>query len=92
MNLNLSLGELGRSAGRFEAVFFTLLHARVAGEETGGLLRWRAVRLVDQQEGAGDAVTDGAGLAGDAAADDLGDDIELAGSAGRDEGAGGRGA
>ena len=62
-----ALGELGSTPRRFEAVLFALLHSRVAGQETGGL-EDGAVALIDLQQGAGDAVADGAGLAGHAAA------------------------
>ena len=59
--------ELGRAAGRFEAVLFALLHTRVAGEEPG-LLEDRAHLFAVLEQRAGDAVADGAGLAGNAAA------------------------
>ena len=52
----------------------------VAREEAGALER-RAQALVGLAEGAGDAVADGAGLGGDAAAVHVGLDVELAGGA-----------
>ena len=81
----LSLAELRGAAGGLEAVLFALLHARVAGQQTGGL-EGGAVVLVDDEQRAGDAVTDGAGLAGDAAAGDGGLDVDLADGAGGDQG------
>ena len=47
---------------------------------------FRAELLVHQQEGPGDAVADGAGLAGDAAAGDGGLDVHLADGGGGDQG------
>ena len=70
----LTLGELGRTSCRFQAVLLALLHTRIAGEEAGGL-QGGAVLLVGQQQSAGHTVTDGAGLAGDAAAGDGGHDV-----------------
>ena len=72
-----SLRELRCSTGRFEAVFLTLLHTRIPGKEPG-LLEDGTVILTDQQQSAGDAVTDGAGLAGYAATGDGAFHIELA--------------
>ena len=57
------------------------LHTRIAGQETG-LLQDGTVVLAGQQQGAGDAVTQGAGLAGHAAAGDGGHNVHLAGVAG----------
>ena len=80
-----ALAELGSAAGGFEAVLLPLLHTRVAGEEAGGL-QSRAVLGVDLQQGPGDAVPDGAGLTGDAAAGDGGGDVHLAQQVGGDQG------
>ena len=60
-------------------------HTRIAGQETG-LLQGGAILLVDAQQGAGDAVTQGAGLAGDAAAGDGGHHVELADGVGQHQG------
>ena len=74
---NSALAELRRAAGGFEAVLFALLHAGIAGEVTGSL-ELSAVVLIQLEQGAGNAVTDGAGLAGDAAAADGGFNVDLA--------------
>ena len=63
----LALGELRRATGGFEAVLLALLHTRIAREEAG-LLQDGAVLGVDQQQGAGHAVAQSAGLTGHAAA------------------------
>ena len=85
LRFELSLAELGRAAGGFEAVLLTLLHTRIAGEEAGAL-EGGAVLLVHLEEGPGHAVADGAGLAGDAAAGDGGHDVHLAQVLGGDQG------
>ena len=56
----LTLRELRSTTCGFEAVLLALLHARVAGQVTGGL-EGGAVALVHEQQGAGDAVTHGTG-------------------------------
>ena len=81
----LSLGELGCATCSLEAVLLALLHARIAGQ-IAGLLDDRLVVLVRLHEGAGDAMTDGAGLAGEAAALAVDDDVELAGGFGQVQG------
>ena len=81
----LSLRELRSAAGGLEAVLLALLHSGVAGQEPG-FLEGGAVGGIHLQQGAGDAVTDGAGLAGDAAAGDGGLDVHLALHAGGDQG------
>ena len=85
MRINSALAELRRAAGGLEAVLLTLFHARVAGQETGGL-QGSAVALVHLEESAGDAVAHRAGLAGDAAAGDGGLDVDLVDGAGGDQG------
>ena len=80
-----ALGELRSAAGLFETVLLALFHARVAGQQTGGF-QDGAVALVDEEQGAGDAVADGAGLAGHAAAGDGGFDVDLAEGVGSDQG------
>ena len=62
--------------GARRAAFIALLHTRIAGEETS-LLQDGAVVLAGQQQGAGDAVAQSAGLAADAAALDSGDHVHL---------------
>ena len=54
-----ALAELRGAAGGLEAVLLALLHSGVAGEEAGGL-EGGAVVLIDDDQGAGDAVADGA--------------------------------
>ena len=82
---DLSLAELGRAAGGVEAVLLALLHTRVASQEPGRLQSGTEL-LVHQQQGPGNAVADGAGLTGDAAAGDSGDDVHLAHRGGGDQG------
>ena len=81
----LAFGELGGAAGGFEAVFFAFFHSGVAGEEAGGF-EGGAVILADEEQGAGDAVADGAGLTGDAAAGDGSYDVDFIELTGRDQG------
>ena len=81
----LALGELRRATGGFEAVFLALLHTRIAREEAG-LLQDGAILGVDQQQGAGHAVAQSAGLTGHAAALDGGNDVDLAELLGSGEG------
>ena len=85
MGDRLSLGELGSAAGGFEAVLLSFLHSGVAGQEAGGL-EGCAVLCVDAEECAGNAMTDSAGLAGNAAALDGADDVDLADGVGADQG------
>ena len=75
--IRLALAELGSATGSLEAVLLTLLHTRIAGQETGGL-EGGTVLGVDLQQSAGNAVTDSAGLAGHTAAGDGGLDVHLA--------------
>ncbi len=81
----LSLGELRSATSGLETVLLSLLHTRVAGQEAGGL-EGGAILGIGSEQSAGNAVTDSAGLAGDAAAGDVGNDIELTDSAGNTEG------
>ena len=78
---DLSLGELRRAAGSLQAVLLSFLHSGVAGQEAGGL-QLSTVLGVDLQQGAGNAVTDGAGLTGHAAALDGADNINAVDGAG----------
>src|SRR5699024_2973800 len=71
-----ALGELRSATGSLEAVLLALLHARIAGQ-VAGLLQDGAVLLVLLQHGAADAVADGAGLAGNAAAGHADHHVEL---------------
>ena len=80
-----ALAELRSAACSFETVLFALFHSRVAGQETGSL-QSGAIVLIQNDEGAGDAMTDRAGLTGNAAAFDGGFHIDLADGAGSDQG------
>ena len=80
-----ALGELGSAAGGLQTVLLTLLHTRIAGQEASGLQSGTIV-LVSQQQGAGNTVTDSAGLAGHAAAGNGSHDVELLDVAGGDQG------
>ena len=71
---NLTLGELRRATGGFEAVLLALLHTRIAGEETG-LLEDGTIVGADEQERTGDAVAQSARLTGHTAAGDGGNDV-----------------
>ncbi len=64
-----ALGVLGALAGLVQADLLAFDHAGVAGEETG-LAQYAPEGFVVFEEGAGDAVADGAGLARGAAAGD----------------------
>src|SRR5690606_36860114 len=64
-----ALGVLRRLAGPLEAVLLALLRPRVAGQEAGLAKRAARIRMGGQQR-AGDAMADGAGLAGDPATGD----------------------
>ena len=68
--IGLALGVLRRLAGELEAVLLALFDAGVAGEETVVAQRLPQV-LVHDDEGARDAVRDGAGPGADAAAFDF---------------------
>src|SRR5262245_59948906 len=74
--LRLALGVLTRAAGLAVADLLALDLARIARDEAG-VAEGLAQRLVVLDERAGDAVTDGAGLAGDATAVDAHGDVEL---------------
>jgi hypothetical protein len=80
-----ALAELRSATGCFETVLLTLFHSRVTGQETGGL-ECGTIALIEDDEGTGDAVADGAGLAGHAAALDGGFDVNLAHGVGGDQG------
>lgn len=75
-----ALGELRCATCSLEAVLFTLLHSRVTGQETCGLQRC-AVAVINEEQRAGDTMTDSAGLTGNAAACDGSFDVDLADSA-----------
>ena len=80
-----ALGELGRAAGGLEAVLLSFLHSGVAGQKTGGFQRRTELR-VQRQQRAGNAMTDGAGLAGNAAACYGADDIHFPHGVGGNQG------
>src|SRR5207302_2786407 len=71
-----TLAELEARARALLAVLLALLLAGIAGQEPGRLEAVAQLAVVLEQ-GAGDAVADGAGLPGAAAAFDGGDDVEL---------------
>src|SRR5690349_12480292 len=75
--MRLALGELEPTARTRLAVLLALDGAAVAGEEAG-LLQRRAELGVQVAERAGDAVADRAGLAGEATADHVHGDVDLA--------------
>src|SRR4051794_2152752 len=70
----LTLGELRPLAGLLQAGLLALLHPRVAGEEAAAL-ELAAQVGVGLEQRPGDAVAQGAGLGGHAAAVDAGDDV-----------------
>src|SRR5207237_4693906 len=72
----LALGVLRSLTCLLQPVLLALDDAGVTGEVTG-LLQGRPVFCVDEDESAGDAEAQGAGLATDAAAGDARDDVEL---------------
>lgn len=72
----LSLAELRRAACGLKAVLLTLLHAGISGQ-IACCLEHRSVLGVSLEQGTGDAVTDGSGLAGVTAALDINLDVEL---------------
>ena len=63
-------------SGSTLTVFFALFGSCVSSDHSGGL-EGRAVILVDQLETARDAVSDGAGLAGESAAVHVREHVEL---------------
>src|SRR5690606_22178449 len=79
-----ALAVLRRLAGLLEAVLLALDDARVAGEEAG-LLQRRAVLRVGLDERAGDRQAQRTGLAGGAAALEVGVDVVAVGLLDRDE-------
>ena len=81
----LSLGELGCATCSLQAVLLSFLHSGVAGQETSSL-QSSAVLGVQAQQSAGDAVTDSAGLTGNAAASDGDNNVNLANQIGSNQG------
>src|SRR5919198_2721078 len=73
-----ALRVLRSLAGLLEAVLLALLDPGVPGEEAGLLQGGTVVRVAGDQR-AGDAEAEGAGLAGDAAAAQVRDHVELLG-------------
>ena len=84
-HISLALAELRSTTCSLETVLLAFLHSGVAGQETGSL-QSGAVALVNEEESAGNAVTDSAGLAGNAAACDGALDVNLIGEANGDQG------
>lgn len=83
----LSLTKLGSFTGFMKTVFLSLLHSGVAGKEACGL-ECGTVSSVGLAERSGNAVSDGAGLAGYAAAQYVDGYIELIAGSGKHEGLG----
>ena len=77
MRNRLSLGELRSATSGLQTVLLSLLHSGVTGQETGGL-QSGAILGIQGQQGTGNAVTDSAGLAGNAAAGNGDNDVDLA--------------
>ena len=69
------------TTGLFQTGFLSLLHSGVTGQEAG-LLQCRTQALVILQQGTGQTVTDGTGLAGYAAAAYTANDVKLLGGVG----------
>ena len=81
----LSLGELGCATGGLQAVLLSFLHSGVTGQETSSLQSC-TVLGVQAQQSAGQAVTDSASLAGNAATSDGNDNVNLANQVSADQG------
>ena len=80
----LSLGELGCATCSLQTVLLSFLHSGVAGHETSSLQR-SAVLGVQGDQSAGQAMTDSASLAGNTAASDGNNDVNLAQHIGGDQ-------
>src|SRR5260221_10136405 len=76
MRASLPLGELEPGAGATLSIFLSLLHARIARQETR-LLQDLAKLSVENEEGTRNAVADRSGLPRASAAIHEGDDVEL---------------
>ena len=63
----LALGELGSATCGLQTVLLSFLHSGIAGHEAGSL-QGRTVLGIQDNQSAGNAVTDSAGLAGNTAA------------------------
>ena len=85
MRDRLSLGELGSATCGLQTVLLSLLHSGVTGQETSSLQRG-TVLGVQHNQSAGNAVTDSAGLAGNAATCDGANDINGTQGLGGDQG------
>ena len=72
-----ALAELRCATGGFEAVLLSFLHSRVTSEETF-LLEKSSVRIISEEKGSGNAVTDSACLTGNTAACSCANYIEFA--------------
>ena len=82
---NLALGELGSTTCGLQTVLLSILHSGVAGHEASGL-QSGAELVVQDHQSAGDAVSDSAGLAGNAATGDGDRDVDLAQHVSGDQG------
>ena len=85
MRDRLSLGELRSATCGLQTVLLSLLHSGVAGQEASGLQGGTELS-VQAQQSAGNAVTDSAGLAGNAAACDGDNHVNLANQVGSNQG------
>ena len=81
----LALGELGSATCGLQTVLLSLLHSGITGHEASSL-QGSAVLGIQGDQSAGNAVTDSAGLTGNAAACDGDNDINLANQVGGDQG------
>ena len=72
-----ALAELRSATGGLQAVLLSFFHSGVAGHETGSL-QSGAVLGIQSDQGTGNAVTDGTGLTGNAAASNGNNDVDLA--------------
>ena len=76
-NVSLALGELGSTTCGLQTVLLSLLHSGVAGHEASGLQSGTVLGVQDHQS-AGQTVADSASLAGNTAAGDGDNDVNLA--------------
>ena len=80
-----ALAELGSATCGLQTVLLSFLHSGVAGHEASSL-QSGAVLGIQSDQSTGDAVTDSAGLAGNAAASDGDNDVNLAQQVSGDQG------
>ena len=85
MRNRLSLGELGCATCSLQAVLLSFLHSGVAGQETCSLQSGTDLG-VQQSQSTGNAVTDCASLAGNTAASNSNNNVNLANQVRSDQG------